>query len=309
MEKHFKRIIIVAPRSISNHTRSFNSFRLDYAYWNFYIPLLELGYEVKFFDTSLYRNKDLKNLIQKFNPDLLFCIMTGSPYYCPEEPWQVIEEETKKGNITTFNWFCDDSWRFNEFSSSSCFKFHYCSTPELKFIQKYKEIGYNNIVYSTWHANHTLYSIDKPKTIPISFIGNINKSREFYISYLKSNKINILTEKNIAFEDMINSYASSLIGLNFSKNSDDSGTQMKARMFEIPACKAAMITEYTEDIENNFEIGKEILCFRDENELLESIKKLTDEKYLRYIMKNGHDRFLKDHTSHIRLSKLLEKLK
>lgn len=309
MEKHFKRIIIVAPRSISNHTKSFNSFRLDYAYWNFYIPLLELGYEVKFFDTSLYSNEELKKLIQKFKPDLLFCIMTGSNYFCPEEPWAVIEEETKKGNITTFNWFCDDSWRFDNFSSHSCFKFHHCSTPELKFVQNYKKVGYTNIVYSTWHANHTLYSIDKPKNIPISFVGNINKSREFYISFLKSNNINIMTAKNVGFEDMINYYISSLVGVNFSKSSDDSGTQMKARMFEIPACKAALVTEYTEDLENNFEIGKEILCFKNENELLDSLKQLTNEKYLTEIINNGHNRFLKDHTSHIRLSQLLEKIK
>lgn len=309
MENNFKRIVIIAPRSITNHTRSINAFRLDYAYWNFYIPLLELGYEVKFFDTSLYSNKELKNLIQKFNPDLLFCIMTGSPYYCPEEPWQVIEEETSKGNITTFNWFCDDSWRFDEFSSTACFKFHYCSTPELKFIQKYKEIGYNNIVYSTWHANHTLYSIDKPKTEQVCFIGRVDEFRKPYLSYLSSIGINVLNPSNVAFEDMITCYGKSLVGLNFSKNSNGKGTQMKARMFEVPACNSVLVSEYTEDIENNFEIGKEILCFKDENELLDSIKQLSNEKYLKYVMDNGHNRFLKDHTSQIRLSQLLEKIK
>ena len=303
------RIIFIAPKSISDHKTTNSPFRLDYAYWNFYIPLLELGHQVIFFDSSKYGNDALRDLISKFNPSILFCIMTGDSNYTPDEPWQVVEEETKKGNILTFNWFCDDSWRFDNFSKNVCFKFNYCSTPELKFVENYKQIGYNNILYATWHANPNLYSIEKPKAHKVSFIGRINSSRLGYLNYLKSLGIDVHNPSDLAFEDMISCYNSSLSVLNFSKDSGGVCTQMKARMFEVPACGAALISEYTEDLENNFKIGEEIVCFKNQEELSDCFKKLSDPSYLKTVTINGYNRYMSDHISHARLSNLLNKIK
>lgn len=302
------KIILVAPKSISEHKQG-KPFRLDYAYWNFYLPLLELGHQVKFFDTSELGNEHLRDLIKQFTPDLLFCIMTGSSFYCPDEPWQVIEEETKKGNILTFNWFCDDSWRFDSWSKFQCNKFNYCSTPELRFVQNYKKIGYSNIIYSTWHANHNVYSINKPKLHLVSFVGRIDSHRIPYIKHLSSINIDINIPKNISFEDLVDTYNGSLIGLNFSKNSTGAGTQIKARVFEIPACNSLLISEFSDEIQNNFEINKEVLCFSNPEQLEECFKKLKNENIFHNLVKNGIERFKKEHTSEKRLSKLLQQIK
>lgn len=305
MEKDL-RIILIAPRSISKHETSEESFRLDYAYWNFYIPLLELGHKVIFFDTSKFGNIQLKKTIEDFKPNLLFGIMTGSSYYCPDEPWDTILEETKKGNIKTFNWFCDDTWRFDSFSKIACSYFHSCSTPESNFVSKYKNIGYNNIIYATWHANPNLYSIDRLKLHKVSFVGRIDAFRIPYIEKLKQSSINVNIPKNVSFEDLINTYSASLIGLNFSKTSTGNGTQIKARAFEVPACKSLLISEHSEELSKCFNDGEEVLLFKNENELLEKLKILDDQKLLQHMTMKGYMKFLNNHTSHIRLRKLLE---
>ena len=301
------KITLVAPKSISE-----GDYRFDYGYWNFYLPLLSMGHDVHFFDTTKLGNKDLKVHIDNFKPELLFCIMTDSPYYCPDEPWETIEEETNKGNIKTFNWFCDDSWRFNNFSSKACHVFNYCSTPEKRFVDKYKEIGYSNIQYASWHANSELYSTlesESPQRA-LSFVGAIRGDRKDAISLLESKGQQVYVPKDTSFEGMLWTYSTSFATLNFSKNSVNTGTQMKARMFEVPATGSLLITEYTKDLENCYDIGKEIVTFSTEDQLLSITEdmKYDKEKYEK-IAKRGYERFLKDHDSKVRLAQVLENIK
>tara|TARA_R110000765_G_scaffold153285_3_gene256159 strand:+ start:37 stop:945 length:909 start_codon:yes stop_codon:yes gene_type:complete len=301
------KITLVAPKSISE-----GEYRFDYGYWNFYLPLLSMGHDVHFFDTTKLGNKDLKVHIDNFKPELLFCIMTDSPHYCPDEPWETIEEETNKGNIKTFNWFCDDSWRFNNFSSKACHVFNYCSTPEKRFVDKYKEIGYSNIQYASWHANSELYSTlesESPQRA-LSFVGAIRGDRKDAISLLESKGQQVYVPKDTSFEGMLWTYSTSFATLNFSKNSVNTGTQMKARMFEVPATGSLLITEYTKDLENCYDIGKEIVTFSTEDQLLSITEdmKYDKEKYEK-IAKRGYKRFLKDHDSKVRLAQVLENIK
>lgn len=308
------KIIFVAPQSITLHRHQNTPFRFDYGFWNFYLPLLSLGHDVKFFDSSVLGNRHLKKMIGDFKPDLLFCVMTGSPLYCPDEPWETVIEETRKGNIKTFNWYCDDSWRFEDFSSRTCKFFHHCSTPEKKFLENYKEIGYDNIHYAPWHANSDLYSRLKEgsKRHPrFSFVGALRGDRKTAIDLLESKGNQVHTPQDTSFEDMLWAYSSSFAALNFSKNSTNKETQMKARMFEVPATGALLVTEYSKDLENCYNIGREIVTFSTEDQLLgiaEDInyhRNMGSRKYEK-IAERGYERFLKDHDSKVRLKKLLE---
>ena len=85
---------------------------------------------------------------------------------------------------------------------------------------------------------------------------------------------------------------------------------MKARMFEIPATGSLLITEYTKDLENCYDIGKDIIAFGTEDQLLDIVgdMKYNPEKY-EQVAENGKARFLKDHDSKIRLAQVLENIK
>ena len=84
---------------------------------------------------------------------------------------------------------------------------------------------------------------------------------------------------------------------------------MKLRIFEAVCAGALLITEYVDGLEDFFELGKEIISFETKEEAAEKIKyylTYENENEREEIAKAGYQRFLKDHTSKIRLTKLLE---
>lgn len=297
------KIIIIAPKYSSHNPK-----RLDYAFWNFYLPLIKLGHSVLFFDTCKFGNKELRQKINELKPDLLFCIMTGDKNVCPDEPWDTISTETSKGNLNTFNWFCDDSYRFDTFSKVVCSNFRWCSTPEKKYLNKYLNIGYSNIVYATWHANSDLYHCDNSvKTFDISFVGGLHGDRLDYLNYLHVNSKQILVPNaKISFEDMLYIYSASKICLNFTKDASKQQTQMKARIFEIIAAGSLLLTEYTSDLDNCFDKNS-LLTFSNKEDLLSKINWINDnQNYCEKLKKESYTNFLINHESCVRLEKLLK---
>jgi len=305
------KILFVAPRSTTSHVINQSQFRFDYAFWNFFLPLISLGHEVSFFDTQVFKVEDFASAFEKFKPDLLFCVLTGNKFVSPGEPWEQIQRITQSGTCKTFNWYCDDTWRFSDFSSRTCNMFHFCSTTERDHVQKYREIGYENIRHTNWHSNPDLYgSVHCQKDKLLSFIGNLNNDRVRMINLLTSNGIPVSRVEMASFEDMVYTYSSSLAGINFTKNSADNKTQMKARIFEIPATRSLLITEYCDDLESYFDFDREILVFRNDEEMIEKVRWAYNNQQAAFDLGlEGHKRYLKDHTSQSRLRALLESLK
>lgn len=286
--------------------------RIDIGYWNFYVPLIELGHEVYFYDTVKPIDKNLNKIIESFKPDLIFCCITGNNSITPHENLELISEITKKGNIKTFNWFCDDTWRFDDFSSKVCWNFTVCSTPERIYVKEYKDIGYNNIIVGNWHTNIDLYPNAFVKNKDVSFCGGLNNQRRDSLVFLKQSGVDVHYLYGSSYEDMLEFYSTSNIGINFSKNENGKikKTQMKLRIFEIPASKSLLLTEYHEGIEEYFDINKEIITFQTIEEALEKIKYFKNNiNYLNEISNSGFLRVKKDHDSKIRLNKLLEEIK
>ena len=286
-----------------------NKIEEDGGYYNLYLPMKELGHDVYFYDTVNSGEKYSK-IIETFKPDLIFCCMTGDRSLTPCEPWEEIEAETLSGRTKTFNWFCDDTWRFENFSSQMCFKFHVCSTPEPSYLKKYKDIGYKNIILGAWYSNanfHPYIEFEK-KNIEISFVGRADFLREPYLNFLKSKEISVTNIENVSRNDLMKSFSESKIGLSFSTNPNDPErkTQMKARMFEVPAANSLLLTEYHQGIEEFFDINKEIITWETAKELCEKAKfLLANPQIAKNIAKNGHIRFMRDHDSKRRIEQIL----
>lgn len=286
--------------------------RIDTGYWNVYLPLLELGHDVYFYDIINPLEKDFSKIIEREKPNLIFSCITGDPVVGRYEPLEEIRKETESGRTLTFNWFCDDTWRFNNFSKNVCKNFNYCSTPEPSYIEKYKEIGYKNILLGNWHTNIELYPKNFSKTIDVGFVGLLNQQRYNSINKIKNSGINIKNAYSVSYEDLLLFYSSSKIGINFSINESDpeKKTQMKLRMFEVPAANTLLLTQYHEGIENFFEIDKEIVTFKEESEMFAKIKfLLNNQQIIEKISKKGYERIVKEHDSKIRLSNILREIK
>ena len=280
----------------------------DLGYWYLQKPLEDIGHTVYWYDTVKPEESNFDKVVEKFKPDLIFCCMTGDPMITPCEPWESILKETQSGRTKTFNWFCDETWRFKSFSSKACKHFNVCSTTEPAYVQKFKEIGYNNIMLANWHANSDFYSKIKfeDKDVNLSFIGFPTPKRE---SFFKVSGLPIENFYGLSHEEMFMVHSRSKIGLNLSKNDNDmeNKTQMKQRIFEIPAGGGLLLTEHHEGIEEFFAIDKEIVTFKTIEELKKKAELLLKRpKLLEKISSNGHKRFLKEHDSKVRLAKVLE---
>jgi len=279
-------------------------------HWYLEMPLKQLGHEVFWYDTVEPEEKNYNKIIERFKPDLIFCCFTGDRSIAPYEPWLEVSKETLSGRTKTFNWFCDDTWRFDKFSSKVCQHFNACSTTEPDYLEKYKSLGYDNIILGTWHANSEFYNRKKfeHKEIDLSFIGNITTSRKFFFDEISAPVENIFGVSN---EELFDAHTRSKIGINLSINDNDPQrkTQMKQRMFEIPAGGALLLTEHHDCIQEFFEIDKEIVTFKTVDEFNKKVEFLLKNiKVVEKIAENGYRRFMKDHDSKIRLQEVIREI-
>ena len=284
--------------------------QIDGGYWYVYLPLKQLGHEVYFYDTVNPAEKDYSKIINDFKPDLIYCCFTGNKHITPYEPWEEVKKETESGRTKTFNWYCDDSWRFDDFSSVTCRHFNVCSTPDPHFIERYRQIDYNNIIAGIWHANVDLYNnmSFENKDIDISFVGALTPSRK---TFFETCQLPIQTTSGVTQEKMLEFHSRSKIGINLSTNDNDlfKKTQIKQRIFEIPAAQSLLFTQYHKGIEEFFEVDKEIVTFKTMEECKEKAKfLLKNDRLVEKIAYNGHKRFLAEHESKVRLPKILEKV-
>ena len=287
----------------------------DSGYWYVYSPLKELGHEVYWYDTVAPEEKDYDKILEEFKPDLVWCCFTNNRGITPHEPWESVRRETKEARTKTFNWFCDDTWRFDDFSSKACQYFTACSTPEPEYVQRYKDIGYNNILVGGWHVNDKLHPDQQEEKIyDITFVGQINnEDRKVYLNHLIKNGIKVGTFHGLSQEEMVKVLRQSKIGINFSKNYTNKSiikTQMKLRPFEIASSKGTMVlSEYHNGLEYFFDVNKEIVCFEGcEEMLVKSSHLINNDKLRNKIAEKGNKRFKKEHTSHERLNNILREV-
>jgi len=85
--------------------------------------------------------------------------------------------------------------------------------------------------------------------------------------------------------------------------------QIKARHFEIPACGGFVITSQADDLENYFQLGKEMVTYASLPDLAEKIQYyLSHDSEREAIARAGYDRVIRDHTYEKRFSEIFAKI-
>lgn len=105
--------------------------------------------------------------------------------------------------------------------------------------------------------------------------------------------------------EMIKMYSRSKINLGFSSCGNtyegERILQVRLRDFEITMSGGFYMVEYMEELEEFFEIDREIVCYREPEEMAEKIKYyLNHDEEREAISKAGYKRCLRDHTWHKR---------
>ena len=311
--------------------RGYNVIGLD----GFKQSFEELGHEVVCFfydsylsDTAALQEK-LKIFVDAQKPDLIFFSLFLDQF-------RVETLQYLKSKYTTVNWFGDDQWRFDDFTSKYAPYFTYCVTTDKYSISKYKKLGQNNIIYSQWAAINT-HSVPEFKgyKYDVSFVGGFHPYRKWFVDTLKRRGIQIEAFGNgwengsLSAKEMNELFTSSKINLNIgNSNSFDlrylfshwkalplllkskkNARQIKARNFEIPYFNGFQLSDYAPSIENYFDLGKEIVCYSDIDEAELLIKYYLENEQERELIKQGsHTKAINEHGYIHRLQNVLEQI-
>ena len=220
-------------------------------------------------------NKDLIELIEKEQPFYLLWIAFGEYYEIQETTFDIIRKKGSK----IIGWFFDDDIRFDYYSKQWVPYLDFVITSDINNgVEKYQKLGITSFfaVPDVWEAVERDWS-KKEEKYAVSFVGTIYLDREKYLTKLEKAGINVQifgigTQRHLSFQEIKEIFWKSKINLNFSKTPDGKKLTIKGRLFNIPLSGGFLLTEYLPGLEKFFEINKEVVCFRTEEELLEKIQ-------------------------------------
>lgn len=228
--------------------------------------------------------------------------------------------------ILTVNWYCNGSYQFNLVEEIAP-AYDWCLVPERFRLDGYRRIGARPI-YCQEAANPNIYRpCGLPLEFDVTFVGQAYGERPRCIQYLHEQGIDVRVFGNgwdrvaarrqqregtpapdlryggiLSDDEVIRMYSRSRINLGFSTCGDTHKTanpikQIRLRDFEVPASGGFYMVEYMEELEEFFHIGREIVCYRDKEDLLDKIRYyLAHDNERERIRLAGMERCRRDHT-------------
>lgn len=279
-----------------------------------FIPSFEaLGHEVLMFDSldrSRYAdfaelNEDLAQVIETQRPDVLFSVLM---HY---EIWAETFAFARSRGCVTVNWTTDDSWRYASFSRFIAGYFDAITTTYPDVLKRYHGDGHENVLLTQWGVAPTRLRQPRPAAeceYSITFIGSAYGDRRERIDRLRRHGLDVQCFGSgwdagpLDAERIPAIIGSSVASLNFASPSrrrrrSTPANQLKARVFEVPGAGGCLVTEDAAGLSDCYQSGKEVFVFRDDDELVEVLKRVTADHELRdSVAAAGFERTRREHT-------------
>ncbi len=294
----------------------------SYELTSWYGPLVALGHELSVFDTFDPRwardpettGRALQARVSEEAPELVMMMLMEK-----EVPMRVIEDIRRTCPI--INWFADDTWRYFAYSRHIAPHFSWVVTASRKAEAGYRRSG-TTAIFSPWgYDPATFHPVDVTPTIDVGFVGQRHGRRERIINRLRAEGIDVEArgaywpEGRIDTAELAERFASTRINLSFLESSAgpllrlgvkvrgatradrlltrfvNPPRQLKARPFEITACRAFLLTNTVVELGDSFDLEHEVGTFRTERDLKERIVYFLDHPAEREaIARRGWDR-------------------
>lgn len=293
---------------------------------NFRSALEGMGHEVVAYDFATRErelgrrrmNADLVNLARRCDPDVVFFFL-----FEDEIPPATVAKVGQAAGAPTMNWFADDHWRFERFSSRYAPVLDWVITTDHAAVERYRALGQEQVILSQWACNRYAYApTGDPISHEVTFIGQPHGDRRETIDRLRTAGHAVecwglgWTRGRIGHEEMVRIFSTSRINLNLSNSStppntirarigrllgrgesDPRPSQIKGRTFEVPGCGGFLLTERVPHLEEYFEIGREIAVFDGVDDLVQQVDRwLSDKEGRARVADAGYQRVLRDHT-------------
>jgi len=165
---------------------------LGFEHYNFFDTLHRMGHDIQYFDFGTLVQKQGRevmnqNLVERAKtdkPDLLLTVLHDD-----ELDPKAIRAVTDSG-IPTVNWFCDDHWRFENYSRHWAPSYRWVVTTAKSALPKYEKIGYRGAIKSQWACNPFLYRpLGLPPGDDVTFVGMTHGERRGWIETIRHSGI------------------------------------------------------------------------------------------------------------------------
>ena len=203
----------------------------SFEHQTFYEALVGMGHDVIYFDyPSLSHelgreamNRRLWEIVRAEEPDLLFCVLFEG-----ELDQGIIRRISDETSTVTLNWFCDDHWRFHQFSRYWTPAFNWVVTTVSEDIAPYERFGLHNVIRSQWACNSHLYrrpENELPLAHEVTFVGMAHGNRVDMIKTLRRAGVDVRAwgsgwpEGRLSVEEMVEVFNRSRVNLNFANAS------------------------------------------------------------------------------------------
>jgi spore maturation protein CgeB len=277
----------------------------------------------------------LKAQLKRKRYDLLFTCLVHDDIDA-----DALSELTARGDLITFNWFCDDHWRLEDFSTRWAPRFTWVSTTDPAAPAKYAAKGHHNVLLTQWAANADVYRpAGRPLAYDVTFVGQVYGERQRIINALRRDGLDVRawgagwdlrlwhrvagrvpvvrgiggrewharvrSRTRLSRDDMIAVFEQSRVNLNLAAASHGVRSQVKGRVFEVPAAGGFLLTEAAEGIHELFRPDEEIGVFNDVADLQRQVRWwLSHDDARARAAVAAHRRVLAEHTYQHRFSAL-----
>ena len=300
--------------------------QVGYSYDNWYRPMKKLfGKVVTFPAKKIYfglgkeeMNKRFLELVKKEKPDYAFFLLIYDEF----DPSTFLKLKEISPNTKIFNLLSDDSWRYEDYGRYWALLSDYIVTTGHKAIKLHKKEGIKNIFFASVVNLEHFKPLNLEKRYDVVFIGTSGKERIESIKFLRKNGIKVdIFGKNWHYDEfnsiyhgpldsdeLIKKINQSKINLSISVGVDTK-PQIKGRPFEVSACRSFVLESYFPDYLDFFEKDKEIVMFKNKEEMLEKVKYyLKHEKEREKIAQAAYEKVVKKYSVDAMLNEFLGKV-
>jgi len=313
MHKKINKKMLLAAWSVNN------------PYWiinqAYHIPLRKIFKEVVNFDPQeeTYKygkrimNEKFLELLKKEKPDYIHLFFVWDEFY----PETLVKIKEILPNVKVTHWNGDDDIKFDNYTIPYSAGIDYQFISQLQFTKRYDK--YNLPWQDILGADTNKFRpLKLKKKYDVVFIGTPKGDRLKYMRYLLKKKVNFKIGGagwdaypefkdyyigKIPDDEFIKLINETKISLCFSQNFFSSPHVLE-RSMAVNACKSFALTEYVAGYFPKFIEGKDIVTFKNEDELLEKInyylkhekerEKIAQQAYKKVIKKFSNDKLLSD---------------
>jgi len=280
--------------------------------------------------------KNILEIVKNFKPNIIFCILGHGIT-------ATLINQMKKFGAKTACWYVDDPYTI-DLTVNSAKYFDYVFTIDSNCVRYYMNSGCKKVFFVPLGVDESVFypiEVDDFYKSDICFVGSAFPNRIELIDkiapYIATRKVRIIGQwwDRLKSYDMLRPYITgnimnpyeimkfyrgAKINLNihryydcpilpFNKNRIEAYTPNN-RTFEIAACNSFQLTDYRKDLDKFYEIGSEIIVFKDERDLIDKIEYYLSNPYERErISYNSYLRTISKHTYVCRLSQILNVIK